>query len=117
MIDINGLIYSKLKEIGLPVMPEIFLSATTNLPVITYLEYSNRDYIVGDTMEYSELIQMIKVWSTDLGELMSNAILIDAKMRPLGFKRDFGSPLFSDGIGQYILRYKATGFNKIEGVI
>jgi len=97
----------------LPVMNENFISATTNLPVITYLEYSNRDYVVGDTMEYSELIQMIKVWSTDLGELMNNAILIDAKMRPLGFKRDFGSPLFSDGIGQYILRYKATGFNQI----
>jgi len=113
MIDINELVVTTLNTIGLPVMNENFISATTNLPVITYLEYSNRDYVVGDTMEYSELIQMIKVWSTDLGELMNNAILIDAKMRPLGFKRDFGSPLFSDGIGQYILRYKATGFNQI----
>ena len=46
--------------------------------------------------------------------LMSNAILIDKKMKALGFKKDFGSPLFGVGTGQYILRYKGTAKDEIK---
>lgn len=109
MIDINPLIISTLNEIGIPVMLENFLEPTTPLPVITHIEYSNKDTLIGDTLEYSEIIIMIKVWSKDLIVLMDNAKKIDVKIKALGFKRDFGSPLFKDGIGQYILRYKGTG--------
>jgi len=112
MLDINPLLVETLNEVGLPVLLENFLDSTTPLPCITYIEYGNKDTLTGNTIEYSELITMIKVWGTDLVVLISNAILIDEKMKLLGFKRDFGSPLFKDGIGQYILRYKATGYQR-----
>ena len=114
MIDVNSLIYATLNTIGLPVLLENFLDSTTPIPCITYLEYSNRDTFTGNTLEYSELITMVKIWSTDMKILMDNAKLVDTKMKVLGFKRDFGSPLFKDGIGQYILRYKGTGYDKLS---
>lgn len=112
MIDINPLVVNKLKEIGLPVTLEKFI-ATMPIPCITYTEYSNRDTLVGDTIEYSEIITMVKVWSDSMSVLMSNAILIDKKMKALGYKKDFGSPLFGTGTGQYILRYKGTAKDEI----
>ena len=109
MLDMNPLIVTELKKIGLPVISENFISPTTIFPVISYIEYSNRDTLTGDTLEYSELITMVKVWDKSLKVLMDNSKLVDAKMKALGFKRDFGSPLFADGMGSYILRYKGLG--------
>jgi len=112
MIDINPLIVEALNEIGLPVLLENFLDSTTPLPCITYIEYSNRDTLTGTTLEYSEIITMVKVWSNSMKMLIDNASKIDTKMKAIGFKRDYGSPLFRDGIGQYILRYKSTGLQR-----
>ena len=112
MIDINPLVVATLNTIGLPVTLEKFIESMP-IPCITYTEYSNVDTLVGDTIEYSEIITMVKVWSDDMSVLMSNAILIDKKMKALGYKKDFGSPLFGVGTGQYILRYKATGKDEI----
>ena len=108
MLDVNPLIVTELKKIGLPVLLESFIE-NAPIPCITYMEYSNRDTLVGDTLEYSEIITMVKVWSDSMNILMSNAILIDEKMKALGYKKDFGSPLFGAGTGQYILRYKGLG--------
>jgi len=108
MYDVNPLVYSALKTIGLPVLPETTFNSTSPIPCVTYVEFSNIDTIVGDTLEYSEIITMVKVWSNDLSVLMANAKLIDVKIKALGYIRDFGSPLFGVGTGQYILRYKAT---------
>jgi len=112
MIDVNPLVYATLKTVGLPVMLEKFID-TAPIPCITYVEYSNIDTLVGDTIEYSEIITMVKVWSDSMSVLMPNAILIDKKMKALGYKKDFGSPLFGVGTGQYILRYKGTAKDEI----
>ena len=109
MLDVNPLVYTTLSTTGLPVTLEKFID-TMPIPCITYIEYSNKDTLVGDTLEYSEIITMVKVWSDSMSVLMSNAILIDEKMKALGYKKDFGSPLFGVGTGQYILRYKGLGF-------
>ena len=109
MLDVNPLIVTELKKIGLPVLLESFIE-NAPIPCITYMEYSNRDTLVGDTLEYSEIITMVKVWSDSMSVLMFNAIQIDITMKALGYKRDFGAPLFSGGMGQYILRYKGLGF-------
>jgi len=109
MIDVNPLIISTLNTIGLPVLLETKFDADSPIPCITAIEFSNKDTLTGDTLEYSEIIIMIKVWSDDMAVLMSNSMLIDTKIKALGFKRDFGSTLFGTGTGQYILRYKGTG--------
>ena len=110
MLDMNPLIVTELKKIGLPVISENFISPATVFPCISYMEYSNIDTLTGDTLEYSELITMVKVWDKSLKVLIDNAKLVNAKMTGLGYKRDFGSPLFADGMGSYILRYKGLGF-------
>ena len=112
MLNVIPLVVSTLNEIGLPVLLEKFIE-TAPIPCITYTEYSNRDTLTGDTLEYSEIITMVKVWSDSMGERISNAILIDKKMKSLGYKKDFGGDLTGVGTGQYILRYKATGKDKI----
>ena len=112
MIDINPLVVATLKTIGLPVTLEKFV-ATMPIPCISYTEYSNRDTLVGNTIEYSEIITMVKVWSDSLGVRMSNAILIDKKMKLLGYKKDFGGDLTGVGTGQYILRYKGIAKDEI----
>lgn len=117
MIDVIPMIVAALNTIGLDVLPENFMDANTPIPCITYIEMSNRDTDVGTTLEYSEIVPMIKVWSTDLQVLMSNAIIIDVKMKALGFKRDMGGTTFKDGMGQYILRYKGTGFDYKNKII
>jgi hypothetical protein len=113
MINVNKEVYTELQAINenIKVFPENFINSSTILPCITYLEYSNLDTLTGDSMEYSEVIILVKVWSKDYNELMVNALLIDAKMKPIGYDREFGSILFNDGVGQYILRYKGLGFN------
>ena len=109
MLDVNVALVTELKKIGLPVMLENFIATTTVFPCISYVEYSNRDTLTGNTIEYSEIITMVKVWDDSLSVLMTNALLIDARMKALGYKRDFGSSLFSGGMGQYVLRYKGLG--------
>lgn len=110
MIDVNPTIVAKLKTIGLPVYYEMFIDTSTVLPCITYIETLNTDYLVGNTIEYSNLVYQIKVWTKDLKVATANAILIDSKMKELGFIRDFSNQLVIDGLIQYILRYKSIGF-------
>ena len=108
MLDVNPLIVTELEKIGLPVLLENFI-VNAPIPCITYMEYGNRDTLVGDTLEYSEIITTVKVWSDSMSVLMSNAILIDERMKGLGYKKEFGSPMFGTGTGQYLLRYKCLG--------
>ena len=111
MLDVNVALVTELNKIGLPVMLENFIATTTVFPCISYIETGNRDTLTGNTIEYSEIITMVKVWDTSMKVLMDNALLIDVKMKALGYKRDFGSSLFSTDMGQYILRYKGLGRN------
>jgi len=113
MIDVNPLVYATLDTIGLPVILESKFTTNSPIPCITYVEYSNVDTLTGDTLEYSEIITMVKVWSDSMSVLMPNAILIDKKMKALGYKKDFGAPLFGVGTGQYILRYKCIAKDEI----
>ena len=110
MLDVNVALVTELNKIGLPVMLENFISTTTGFPCISYIETGNRDTLAGDTIEYSEIITTIKVWDTSMKVLIDNSKSIDIRMKSLGYKRDFGAPLFSGGMGQYILRYKGLGF-------
>lgn len=110
MIDYKPTVVTALKTIGLPVYYEMFVDSSTPIPCITYIETSNTDSLVGDTLEYSNLVIQVKVWAEDVKTLETNAILIDSKMKELGFRREFGTQLFVKQLGQYVLRYRAIGF-------
>lgn len=114
MIDIKPMIVNTLEGIGdIPVFYEAFIdSSTATFPCITYKQTTNSDYIVGDTLSYSNIVIQIKVWSKTVDEMETIGQQIDIAMKELGFKREFGDQLFLNGLGQYILRYAAIGYEK-----
>lgn len=113
MIDYKPTLVNALKGISeIPVFYESFIDSSTPVPCITYLQTVNSDYIVGDTITYSDLSFQIKVWSKSVAEIETIGQLIDTKMKSLGFTREFANQVFLEGLGQYILRYAALGYEK-----
>ena len=113
MIDVKPTVVNALEGIGaIPVFYEAFIDSSTPVPCITYLQTANSDFIVGDTITYSDLVFQIKVWSKLVSELETIGQQIDITMKSLGFIRESGNQVFLEGLGQYILRYKALGYEK-----
>ena len=87
MLDYNPDVVSELKSLGLPVHYELFLKQNTEVPCISYQEGNNYAERDGDTLRYSRLTYKIKIWARDKKTIARYSILIDEKMRELGFTR------------------------------
>lgn len=94
---------------GLPVYYEAFLTKQVGTPCISYYEVNNYDTNIGDTIYYSRVSFIIKVWSNQISDLQSYTISIDEVMKVLGFYRVSANELFDPNstMGQKILRYEA----------
>lgn len=112
MVNMKPLVVEALETVGLPVFYELFVDATTTTPCITYMELNNADYLIGDTIEYSNLAFQIKVWSKSVSLMAQKSISIDEALKPLGFKRTFAAELFAGDMGQRIMRFEAIAFKK-----
>lgn len=110
MIDYTENLKSALEECGLPVFHERFITDKP-VPCISFIDTQNDDYLLGDTLEYSAIGYIVKVWSTRISDFYTYGQLIDSKLKPLGFKRTAASSLFppEQTIGQFYMRYEATG--------
>lgn len=108
MIDYDTLLVSALKKV-LPTYYELVLTSKTKTPCISYQENNNYDDLTGDTLGYSRISYTVKVWGTDIAELKKYARMIDAVLRPCGFKRvssgELGDP--NSTMIQKILTYEA----------
>lgn len=93
----------------LPTYYEMTVSSKTATPCITYIERDNSAQETGDTLGYSRISYTVKVWGNDLGQLQQYALMIDAVMRPLGFKRISSGELYDNQstMIQKILAYEA----------
>lgn len=110
MIDYHAEMVSALKTI-LPVHYERALTAETKTPCISYMELTNVDNAVGDTIGYSDISFQVKVWSNKISEIQKYALQVDQTLRPLGWKR-VGSAELGDKNStmiQKILTYQALG--------
>lgn len=114
MIDYNKQIVSNLSAIGIPVHYEMTLHAGLETPCISYLELTNVAENTGDTLGYSRLQFQIKVWSCKVADLQKYALLIDASLRPLGFKRVGSNEIFDSNSAmiQKILTYEALALEE-----
>ena len=85
---INGKqdIVNKLTPIA-PVEYELFVTDKTPIPCITYYENGNDDNTVGDTLGYSNIRYMIKIWSHSVEELSRLSSEVSEQMRLLGYRR------------------------------
>jgi len=108
MIDYTPTLVEALNTI-LPAHYELALSSGTETPCISYQERSNAAEETGDTLGYSRISYTIKVWGYDLEQLNNYARQIDAKLRPMGWKRTGANELYSfqSALIQKILTYEA----------
>lgn len=108
MIDVTKNIITALKNVA-PTYYEFFADGSTPKPCITVQEYSNNDDVYGETLGYSVLQYMIKVWSNSKEEVQSYALQVDPVMRQLGFHRTSGTELYADHQICKLMLYEALG--------
>lgn len=109
MINYHQVLVAALKTI-LPTHYEMTLTSKTKTPCISYMELNNYAAETGDTLGYSIISYQVKVWGTDISDLQHYAQLIDAVLRPLGFKRVSSGELAdrNSSMIQKIMTYEAT---------
>ena len=110
MIDWHKHIVTALSDI-LPTYYELTLTGDIKAPCISYTEANNYDEATGDTLGYSAVSYQVKVWATDMATIQVNALLVDAALRPLGFKRTSAAEFHDriSGMIQKIMIYEALG--------
>lgn len=88
MINYHETLVAALEEV-LPgrVHYEMTLHQGLETPCISYMEGNNYDYVSGDTLGYSSLNYVVKVWGEDVSALQRYALEIDRVLRPLGWRR------------------------------
>ena len=108
MIDYHREIVKALTKI-LPTHYEMALHSGLTTPCISYMETNNYTSESGDTLGYSYITYQIKIWSNNVAELQKYALLVDAVLRPLGFKRISSGELYDNNstMIQKILTYEA----------
>lgn len=86
--------------------------SNTKYPCITYRENNNTDYLIGDTMIYSELSFVIEVWDKQISVIQQYTLTIDEIMKGLGFKRNSMTEQWIDDLGRKILIYDSIGIER-----
>ena len=111
MINYNSNLVAALNTI-LPTHYEMWLHRGLATPCISYMELNNYVDSNGDTLGYSRLQYQIKVWGNDIEELQQYALLIDATLRPLGWKRTSSGELHdaNSAMIQKIMTYEALAY-------
>lgn len=105
MVDYSPTLVAELKDI-IPVYLEP-LGTKRAVPCITYSEITNIDNLIGDKLCYSDVAYQLKIWGATLKEVVTNASLIDNKMKSLGFRRTFSLDGEEEGLKYKTLRYNA----------
>jgi hypothetical protein len=113
MIDYAKELVSALETI-LPTQHELALTSQTETPCISWQERNNYVSLSGSTRGYSVLSFTVKVWGHDLEELSQYMLEIDAKLRPMGFKRTSAQELYdiNSTMIQKILTFEALALEE-----
>lgn len=113
MIDYHKELVTALKTV-LPTHHEMILHSGLKTPCISYMENNNADVMTGDTIGYSNVSYVVKVWGTDIAVIQEFAIKIDKVLRPLGFRRIASGELYdkNSSMIQKIMTYQALGLEE-----
>lgn len=114
MVNITPEIIEALGATKLKVYNENFLTATTEVPCISYYEYENSSN--ADTTEFgiSNIIYHIKIWAKAQKDLVNYSAQVDSIMRKQGFERTSSTDLWTGSIGQRNMKFKALAFEDFE---
>lgn len=113
MIDYHSNLVAALNTI-LPTHYELNLHSGLQTPCISYQERNNYVEVNGDTLGYSNISYTVKVWGNDLKDLQHYSQLIDAALRPMGWKRTSSNELYDHNstMKQKILTYEAKALEE-----
>lgn len=114
MYDYKPRLVEKLNQI-LPTHYELFVDSKTSTPCITYIEANNSTDVDGETLRYSRIVFLIKVWGNDLATLVPYLNEIDASMFEEGFHRVSYNELSYNNQLCLIGRYEARALETIGG--
>lgn len=114
MIDYKPTLITALETIGLPVTSENYKTADITYPCITYSQSDNVATKECDLFGYSDVYFDISLWVKNSKDMEDYSLLIDSKMRALGFKRIGAPELWLDGIGHRTLRYKGMALEQFN---
>ena len=110
MIDFSENMVSALETV-LPTYHELALTSKSDVPCISWQERNNYVYANGNTLGYSVLAFTVKVWARTPAEIMKYSLMVDAVLRPIGFKRTSSNELYdrNSTMIQKIMTYEALG--------
>lgn len=113
MIDYDTQLVAALKTI-LPTHYEMNLHRGLATPCISYQEDDNYSNETGDTLGYSTIRYLVKVWGNDIATIKQYMVEIDRVLRPLGFKRTSAGELYDKNstMIQKILTYEARALEQ-----
>lgn len=108
MVDLHKSLVAALSTI-LPTHYEMTLHSGLATPCISYMESNNFVERNGDTLGYSVVSYQVKVWADNIATIQKYALLIDEKLRTLGFKRTSSGELYDNNSSmiQKIMLYEA----------
>lgn len=108
MVDLHTSLVAALSTI-LPTYYEMTLHSGLATPCISYMESNNFVERNGDTLGYSVVAYQVKVWADNIATIQKYALLIDEKLRTLGFKRTSSGELYDNNSSmiQKIMLYEA----------
>lgn len=105
MLNYKPTLVAALNEI-LPTYYELSCDSDTEQPCITFIENNNYSVAEGDGLRYSRISYIIKIWGDDIGVLCEYAVLLDDKMKELGFNRISSNELVIDTQCQKVFIYE-----------
>lgn len=108
MLDVRQDIVNSLKTI-LPTYYELFCDENTQMPCITYIEDNNSIAASGDTLGYSNISFIIKVWGYTVSDIAGYSLQVDTSMRQLGYKRTSTNEIIVGNQIEKVLYYSALG--------
>lgn len=109
MIDFHKELRRALESVGLPVHYEMTLHRGLSVPCISYMESNNYTTAAGDTLGYSYITYIVKVWARDIAAIQNYSLKVDQALRTLGFKRIASGELYDNNSSmiQKIMTYEA----------
>lgn len=113
MVDFHSQLKNALDTV-LPAHYEMTLNSKTKTPCISYMETNNYSSPSGDTVGYSRITYQVKVWANRIEDIQKYAQLVDAVLRPIGFRRIASGELYDNGstMIQKIMTYEALAYEK-----
>ena len=107
MLDVSPQLVETLEDI-LPTYPEMFLETTT-VPCISYFLYNDTQDETGDTLQYSSISYVIKVWGRTMKEIHLNSQYIDWSLNKIGYRRVSSGLQQSNGLICNTMIYRGKG--------